>query len=681
MDARHSLGIREFVDPDPTRNRIGARGGPSLACALLAGLEESAEGRSSGQGEALVVSVGEAVTRGIPTAARASISARSPSTGRLGEGQVGGDLGPRLARLTDALVLRGRAPASEGGAVLVIERGPTVGIRALGLPQEASPREILDELEAVYGSQSTLCVGLAGLRGHVDALLVAGGNPSHSVGRGGLGAVFAGLGLRALVLAGDGPPGAVVEDPPRPREGPELLEVLLRSPRLRARAEGGSFELYAEREALGIEPAGRRLAADARAQRSGRHGCSGCPTPCGWTFDRGSEDLADSGARFSATHALGSRLGPVDFASSRRLLGRCDRWGLDAKATAVRLEQGWSAFDPKERAGAEQDPGEHVDRLLAWIDEIVEAPGAPSSPGERPERGAEGGSSPHGLAAELGMAVSTRGEDPMRAFTFAAEGGLARERLVELVHPRVLPPGAEDAEDPSGAGVLVAWHEELSAALDTSGFCSFSAAGLLADGVVGVDDLARALAPRCLTEEPGFGERPGERWLAAGRELIELQRSFALDDPGGRPIGDEGSALRRAWGEYRSVLDGTRVATAGAPMDSKVGDGGGSPGWAVPEGNLPRGPASGQTEGEVELRCHGELARLLGAESRRRLAEPAPLGSFLRGLEIETPALAGRLMGEREPIPSIYRAGRRLTAADRIRAGETLDLVLAIRGG
>lgn len=675
--------VEEFRDSDPRRDRIGARGGASLACALLVrGMSAStaAGGRpASTAGEGLVISVGEGVSRGVPTAVRATLSARSPVTGRLGEGQVGGELGAQLARVTDALHLHGRAPQAERGWVLAIEAGPRVSLRPLGLPVDASPREILDRLQREHGSEAALCVGTAGLRRHPDALLVAGGTPSHSVGRGGLGAVFAGLGLRALVLE----PGVGSEGPDELRGGGEdargILEALSNSPRLRARAEGGSFELYTEREARGLEVVGRALAQEAEGQRAGRHGCKGCPTPCGWTFAGGPEgDSTEGGstvgARFSATHALGTRLGPVDFAASRRLLARCDRWGLDAKGVALHLEHLWMRSSSVERGRARAFPEGHVERLLGWIDAYVEA-GGETATEVRPR--ALGGSSEPGLATELAIAVSTRGEDPMRAFTFAAEGGLDRGRLVELLAPRSLPPGAEDPSEPAGKGVLVAWHEELSAALDTSGFCSFSAAGLLADGVLDPDALAELLAPRSLRTSREFTRNPGRAWLATGRELIELQRTFAVDDPGLEPVGEPGSPLRRAWLEYRRAVDGGSMPG----HDERDGAPRGGIRDRAEEVGAPREASGAAGDGRVRLRCHGELARHLSAESSRELADSRTLGELLERLEGEIPSLRGRLLGSSGPIPSIYRAGRRLGMADRIHGGETLDLVLAIRGG
>src|SRR6185436_8224091 len=66
-----------------------------------------------------VLSVGECVVRGVPTAARIGVSSRSPLSGLLSEGLVGSDFGRRFSSVGDALAIRGRYAPGDG--VLVIE--------------------------------------------------------------------------------------------------------------------------------------------------------------------------------------------------------------------------------------------------------------------------------------------------------------------------------------------------------------------------------------------------------------------------------------------------------------------------------------------------------------------------------------------------------------------------------
>src|SRR6185295_12652036 len=100
---------------DPILGRMASWGGNALGLALLV---ERAR-RAPQERAPLVIAVGEAVRAGLPTAARASVLSRAPLSGLFAEGHVGGELGARLARVADALVLAGRT--SLPGAVLVVE--------------------------------------------------------------------------------------------------------------------------------------------------------------------------------------------------------------------------------------------------------------------------------------------------------------------------------------------------------------------------------------------------------------------------------------------------------------------------------------------------------------------------------------------------------------------------------
>src|SRR5882672_1065947 len=133
---RIDLGRVEAVRPLPWRgssagiDRVGAWGGTALALALL---HERAVACPDAESP-LVLSVGECVRRALPTAARATVASRSPLTGLLAEGQVGSDLGRRLARIADAVVIEGSTDVP--GAVLVLSDsgGGRVDVAILSRP-------------------------------------------------------------------------------------------------------------------------------------------------------------------------------------------------------------------------------------------------------------------------------------------------------------------------------------------------------------------------------------------------------------------------------------------------------------------------------------------------------------------------------------------------------------------
>ena len=558
---------------DPRLERVGAWGGAALGLALLAAEPEAGP---------LVLAVGHGVRAGVPTAARASVLARAPLSGLLAEGQVGGELGARLARVADALVVVGRAPIPD--AVLVVDGR---GVELVRVPELGGrpPRVVLPELGRRFAPSSALVSGPAAASDCAFASLASGDERPSFVGRGGLGAVLARLGLVAIVVRADVPLQSAAA------EAPELRAALLRSPRLAARAAGGTFELFGALSARGDLRAGDRaealsgtrgaeLFAEAQERRRGREGCRGCPTPCGWVFE---QQHRPQRARFGATEALGTSLGLTAVDDAFALLALCDDLGLDAKeagavlATTQRArERGRLPGEPRwgDRAGLAAElaallgDGELARQQRAGAVALARHLGLAD---ELPQARGQAARASENLANVLGQCVSAGGTDPMRSFPFLVDA-CDRERMGRLVAPLPLPPEAADAGSPAGKGRLVFWHENLVAGLDAVGFCAFSAAGLLADGVLDVDELARSILPPSL-ERPRDADwralAPGERLLAAGANIVllrrELNRRYGADaGPGPPTLGARGP---RSAGHARRV---PRPARPGSGRASRV---------------------------------------------------------------------------------------------------------------
>jgi len=673
-------------------DRLGCWSGGALALALA----WERERRSAGGPAPLVIAAGEAVRRGLPTAARASISSRSPLSRLFAEGQVGGELGRRLARLCDALALEGHAEIP--GAVLHLRAAGEPELRSFPELAGAPPRAILARAQDALGPCAVLCTGPAGARGIPFASLVSGGEVPHYVGRGGLGAVLGRLGLTALAVSAE-----PVEAAPDPR----LVSALLRSPRLEARARGGTLELASALAARGelvargeARSSAARFEAEASAARSSRHGCRGCPTPCGWMF-RLADGGPELGARFGATQALGLELG-LGFDDALALLAACDAAALDAKETGACL----ALLCAARAQGALSEGPEWGDReaLLGWVEAL--------SRGERRaaplERGATAlaealGLEPRaaaarghrGLAALLARCVGTRGGDPMRAFPFLASDGGARERLERLVAPLELPPDAEDPALPAGKGRLVWWHENLASALDLSGFCAFSAAGLLSDGVCSLDELAQWIAPAALLGDRSACVR-GAGWalIEAGDALALLRRD--LDARWGAPPGRDRPEWAREvldlpgmWDEYsrlRGVGDDGRLSGEGR---RRLEEGGGpdlamlpaSARAAAAESSATDEPRPAAGAGRVTLRCSGSLAEVIGSECSLDVQGSVRLEDLLRRACGASAEVEDVIFRDGQPLPSAFRDGRRVDPKGWVSAGETVDLVLVISGG
>lgn len=663
--------------PEPLR-RLARAGGEASALVELARRDD-----------AFVLAIGDAVRRGVPTASRATVVARAPLSGLVADGQVGSDVARRLASVADTLVLLGRARAN----VLVLG---AEGVRLVDVPELATrePRDAHALVEARLGPCATLSVGRAGERGVRIANLAAcsSGTGSaalaHYVGRGGLGAAFAAHGLKLVAVA-----APAIETMVQP----ELVRWLLASPRLAARAAGGTLELsdsYAARGdlfarggtlALEREAArefGREIEARARAQ----HGCRGCPTPCGLVLEGARGEKRS--VRFSAGHALGLNLGLERAEDALRLLAACDAAGLDAKELGAALAL--AALAREAGLAADLPRFGDVDGFVELVASTADARGL----GELLGRGSAAVAERFGFEARvargqtvrreqsraslLGQCVAARGPEPMRTFPFLATDASSRTRLERLIAPLELPHGAEDPESFVGKGRLVWWHENLSAALDATGFCAFSAGALLVDGTVTLDELSAAILPRAFRSDRD--EPLGWRLLELGARVVELaralERRFGAPDDVDRPAFARDELARPGMlDEYRMLREGEPEATA-FERAGRFQHRGEQP----PAERAVGVDAALRTRGVVSVVTGGVLAASYGRERELSLDLPCEVAHVLAVLAASTPGGAPLFAGGL-PIPAVFRAGRRLEPNSRVAHGDRLDLVLAISGG
>lgn len=708
---------RNVVEVDLGRLRAGDPGGVrcgpwSAASKELASLADIGGGalgfawiaqharQNPGAPSPLVVSVGSCARRGVPTAARASVASRAPLTGLFAEGLVGGGFARRLASFADALVLHSSVSVAQAcGEVLVIDARAEqveVSARLERFPQlvGASARRVHAFLHEHFGAQGdehagerggeldSLAIGAAGERGLRFANLAASGETPHFVGRGGLGAVLGRLGLKAVVVLAPSVPT---------RADSELTRALLRSPRLAARADSGTFEQLPALQASGElrEHAFRERLSDARvetleasisAAKSGVHGCHGCPTPCGWVFrtERGEAQ----GARFGASYALGLNLGLERFDDALALLALCDEIGVDAKEAGAALSLLARARELGRCDGAprfgDRAAFERVLRACAFgasdssdpVAQLFElGPAALASQlGLESEHTCVKGASARpddNLASLLGQCVSSRGGDSMRAFPFAAfdpallaawGAGGGFEWPAEALDPR----------SSAGKGLIVAWHEDWSNALDALGFCSFSAAALLTDRVLSLEELERVLAPELVARD-GAGAllRLGARLTLAQREL---NASWGMREVDERPAWAR-QRLEQAgvWPQYAAVRSAQRLGRwKYGPIDVAP---------LAADSEAP--PASERRVGRVSVRCVGALAKQLGRERELEL----PLACSVAELLERVARLGDAPNAVEASNLSVFRAGRALRDVDLVRAGDVLDLVAILSGG
>jgi hypothetical protein len=293
------------------------------------------------------------------------------------------------------------------------------------------------------------------------------------------------------------------------------------------------------------------------------------------------------------------------------------------------------------------------------------------------------------LAVVLGQCVASGGADPMRSFPFLLES-CEPARLRELLAPLSVSDAALDPAAPIGKGRLVYWHENLISALDMTGFCAFSAAGLLADELCSLDELARWVLPRALEEGAFAHVAPGRRLLAVGANLVlarqEWNRRYGASAPAEWPRAvwerlsapgmlDEYRALRGL--DEREYPQPETLARFGAPELL----GRAAPYHARNEARPAPESLAAPERAAVDVQFSGALATALGPRVRLELALPATLAAVLAELERTRAVPRGLLFRGERLVPAVWRAGGRVHAADTVRAGDVLELVTAIGGG
>jgi hypothetical protein len=87
------------------------------------------------------------------------------------------------------------------------------------------------------------------------------------------------------------------------------------------------------------------------------------------------------------------------------------------------------------------------------------------------------------------------------------------------------------------------------------------------------------------------------------------------------------------------------------------------------------------TVAHVELRAQGPLAVALGDAARLECELPATLAAVLEAAAQRAPAARALVFAGERFLPAAWRAGELLGPGSEVRAGDRIDLVLAVAGG
>lgn len=354
---------------EPMPEQIRGLGGRGLSSSLVA--REVPPGADPlGPDNRLVVAPGMLSGTICPNSGRLSIGGKSPLTGSIKESNVGGTGAAKMARIgIEALIIEDRP---EPGKLYVLslkkntaELIPADKLKGLGTYGTAQMiRKKFGEKNAV------LCIGPAGemqLRSASIQVTDPDGNPCRAAGRGGLGALMAAKGLKAVVVDdtdGQSPP---IADPELFRSGQKKVAEAIRNHPFTGQAMPalGTAMVVAVINAIGAFPAlnsrtgtyekWEQLSGEALAELINRRGgqpthagCSTCIIRCSNVFLDSDKKYVTSGLEYETLWALGGMCDIPDLDVIARFDYLCDDLGIDTMNTgcaiAVAMEAGVKKF-------------------------------------------------------------------------------------------------------------------------------------------------------------------------------------------------------------------------------------------------------------------------------------------------------------------------------------------------
>lgn len=473
----------------------------------------------------------------LPNTSRLSIGAKSPLTGTIKESNVGGTVSAALARLgITAVIVEGQPPQGSLRLLRIDEKG-----EASLIPAEEykgmRTYELVARLLETYGDRtSVLCIGPAGEHKLPIASVQSSdsdGRPCRAAGRGGLGAVMAARGLKALIVDQRGRSADPIADPQAFKEGVKAVVRAVKADHMSAVVMPkfgtaalvapvntmGAFPCYNARRGVldGWEKISGEAMAEMIQERGGNPthmGCSQCIIHCSNEFVDREGKFVTGSLEYETIWAMGGMTGIVDLDTIARLDRLCDDIGVDTMSTGVAIgvamDAGYREFGDAQAA-------------LAMVEEIGQATefgrilgGGPAAVGRHfnhPRVPVVKGQSiaAYDPRAMLGHGV-TYATSPMGADHTA--GNLVGAYLTRMLDPL----------QPEGQVATSRFLQIAMAAYDTLGQCFMANVALLSpesfalfsklieakSGVqLGPDEFPDGLGKRVLRAERDFNRRAG----------------------------------------------------------------------------------------------------------------------------------------------------------------------------
>jgi aldehyde:ferredoxin oxidoreductase len=448
----------------------------------------------------LVFGVGPLVGTLFPGGARFNVTAMSPQTGILGDGNAGGFFGPELKFAGyDQVLVHGRADRP----VYLCIRDNVVELRdARGL----WGKDVWGATAAIHQELGDPDVQVATVgQGAENGVRFAGVfvNLNRPAARTGMGAVMAAKNLKAVAVRGTG--SFPVADMDRFTEIIEQLDkVIYGHPEYEIRCRLGTTKLIKALDSIGGLPTrhfqhGRFEAADAVSGETVEaeykiksKACFACTIPCSRFLvvdDPRFPGLRMEGPEYEPLAGFTARVGNADLALALKCIDLVNRYGLDAIALSEVIAWAMECTErgllSREEAGGLDLTWGNGEAILALIHQVAwrEGLGDLLADGvrraaERLGRGSEAFAM-HGKGLEvfqadvrtikaygLGNAVASRGADHLRSepwfeFSEDPEEGVRRYGIPETAFRL----------EYKGKGLVVKHFEEMAAIADATGVC------------------------------------------------------------------------------------------------------------------------------------------------------------------------------------------------------------------
>jgi len=491
-----------------------------------------------GPNNKIVIAPGIVAGTNAPSSGRISVGGKSPLTGGIKEANAGTPVAQRLGRLRHKAVIIEGQPEEDGFWLLKLNKTGGELVPADELKGKVTS-EVNQTLFSQYGEKTgVITLGPAG----EARMSMAGicfndneGRASRYAGRGGLGAVMGSKGLKAIVIDETDAPKVEIKDQELFKQGQKKLAEALRSHDVSK--PGGALNSYGTAVLInilneagglptrnfgnGVFEGAQKISGEAIAetvqQRGGEgmmgHSCHpGCVIRCSNVYPRpdGSEHV--SCIEYESDWAFGANCGIDNLDEIAELIRLCNEYGIDT------IEAGVTMGVAMEAGLVEFGDGKGAINLLQEI-------GKGSPLGHILGNGAEFTGKAYGITriptvkgqgmpayeprAVKGIGVtyitSTMGADHTAGYTIA---------------PEILSVGGKvDPLSPEGKSGLSRTFQQVTAFVDSSGYCLFIAFAILdiASGNEGMVETVNAVLGTNYTPE----DVP-----KVGAEILKIEREF-----------------------------------------------------------------------------------------------------------------------------------------------------------